>query len=124
MLGVSKLCCPVCWELLELLRQDDNSALFAVRGCHSTIYPIALPPFTPPDIRQKMTKLFQKHLCDGLKLLTAQAQRGSRPTHQSTNSESGFSNASNLECGKVQDEDDDFNDSYTSQLLQVGVNHD
>jgi len=44
-IGVSKLCCPSCWEFLEILRDDRSGyGQYAVRGCHSALFPIQLPP--------------------------------------------------------------------------------
>lgn len=41
-IAVSKLCCPVCCYALAALRGDENRLL--VRGCHSTMYGMVLPP--------------------------------------------------------------------------------
>ena len=43
-IAVSKRCCPICWELLDVLRlngrqgADSEKVAFAVRGRHPTIY--------------------------------------------------------------------------------------
>lgn len=57
---MSKLCCPVCWELLKVLR--DKTETFNVRGRHCTISPIDLPAWLPKaDVREMITR-FRFHL--------------------------------------------------------------
>ena len=41
--GVSKPCCPACWDLMVVLR-DGQEDRFTVRGRHSTVNPVELPP--------------------------------------------------------------------------------
>ena len=65
---MSKLCCPVCWELLHFLKgevvdQDtDTPAAITVYGCHCTIYPTVLPTGLPKHIYADMMLKFQGHL--------------------------------------------------------------
>ncbi len=66
---MSKLCCPVCWELLRTLNQDGRHNLIA-RGCHSTIYPVALPEWIPDHVHQDMVRKFRVYLCAELAKLT------------------------------------------------------
>lgn len=58
-ISVSKLCCPVCWELLVLLGSEIP---LSFRGSHSTIHPVELPEWLPYEIVEEMKKQFQKHL--------------------------------------------------------------
>jgi hypothetical protein len=47
---VSKLCCPVCWELLKILRNNDSTDLY-VDGHHATLFQVELPEWLPLDSR-------------------------------------------------------------------------
>ena len=40
MISVSQLCCPLCWDLFDIL---NSSLPLCYRGCHSTVYPVELP---------------------------------------------------------------------------------
>ena len=65
MIAVSKLCCPVCCELLEVLRTNDpsdTSLQFAVRGFHFHVYTVVLPPWIRPQQKQQMVSKFQRYL--------------------------------------------------------------
>ncbi|KIM81780.1 hypothetical protein PILCRDRAFT_489866 [Piloderma croceum F 1598] len=46
-IAVSKRCCPVCWELLDILR--DKCKQFHVCGRHSTLFPVELPSWLSED---------------------------------------------------------------------------
>jgi hypothetical protein len=59
-IAVSKLCCPVCWELLQLIGGDTDS--FKVRGFHTTLYTVELPSWLPRDVVEKMVDLYGAHL--------------------------------------------------------------
>jgi hypothetical protein len=95
MISVSKLCCPVCWELLELLGRDQPISL---RGRHSTIYPVELPKWLPPEIVDKMNERFQRHLGQEIRIMLKGAQQlegvTTRNRHVSHESESNISVAS------------------------------
>jgi hypothetical protein len=64
---VSKLCCPVCWEFLKVLRKkfrpSDASGtdpeIFCVRDHHDTFYLVGLPDWLPQDIVQEMVHRFK-----------------------------------------------------------------
>lgn len=66
MISVSKLCCPVCWELLDVLRPKIPSQFqpptLAVHGCHSHIYPLVLPPKLPSADYDEMVSRFLSYL--------------------------------------------------------------
>lgn len=66
-ISVSKLCCPVCWELLRTMKEKlELPNQFTVRGCHSNIYPVVLPKWLPQDIIDKMVGIFRRHLAQEL----------------------------------------------------------
>jgi ribosomal protein L37AE/L43A len=57
---VSKLCCPTCEQLLDILRNGKD--IFVVRGCHSTFSPVELPPWLPLAHIQKMIDRLSERL--------------------------------------------------------------
>jgi hypothetical protein len=71
---VSKLCCPVCWELLKILRNDDSSDLH-VDGYHRTLFQVELPRWLPLDIVVKMTARFEEILLSQISTLTTSNKR-------------------------------------------------
>jgi hypothetical protein len=79
-LSVSKLCCPVCLHLLGMLRRLPSD--FIIRGDHSTLYPVELPPWLPEDILaqmlQKYEALWVKHLKLMMDSLTSPQKRRAR----------------------------------------------
>jgi hypothetical protein len=69
MIAVPKTCCPVCWELITLLRDipvtkatDNLSPRLAIRGSHPHIYPLVLPPWISDETRGKMNLKFLGYL--------------------------------------------------------------
>jgi hypothetical protein len=56
-IGISKLYCPACSHLLSILR--GNSDIFAVRGQHSTVYQVELPPWLPIEVVKEMVSRFE-----------------------------------------------------------------
>lgn len=67
-IAVSNLCCPVCWELLKILRNDDSSDLY-VEDHHQTLFRVELPDWLPPGIVVKLTARFKKILWSQIKTL-------------------------------------------------------
>jgi hypothetical protein len=60
--GIPKLCCPVCWDLLAYLRADSQLLDSSLRGCHSSLSLVELPPCLPPGILEKMVVRYKDHL--------------------------------------------------------------
>lgn len=81
MIAISKLCCPACWELIKLLRDITSSPKLAVRGSHPNIYPLVLPPWIPPEIRDKMNNIFLGYLGAELVQLIARPSAEETPNH-------------------------------------------
>jgi hypothetical protein len=50
----------VCWELLKVLRGD--TAELDTRGYHTTIFPVELPAWLPPDVIRTLLGTFKIHL--------------------------------------------------------------
>jgi hypothetical protein len=61
-ISVSKFCCPVCWELIEILNETNSNVEFVVHAHHSNLYPVALPPWLSNDVLEKMIQRFKKKL--------------------------------------------------------------
>ncbi|THH06855.1 hypothetical protein EW146_g9488 [Bondarzewia mesenterica] len=111
-IGVSKLCCPICWKVLSVLRGDSKTK-FLVRGHHDTITPVDLPPWMPVEHLMEIVKIFRNYLHEALDVIMAahgekplgaqQAGRGHKHTEsiQFIMSEGGFSTNSDSSEGKV-----------------------
>ena len=65
---VSKLCCPACWDLINIL-QDLNKLKYNTDSCHSTIYPIQLLPLLSPKVIEQMVKKFEDYLLIELRIM-------------------------------------------------------
>jgi hypothetical protein len=98
---VSKLCCPVCWELLGILNEDEPRLSF--RGCHSIVYPVELPKWLPSQIVDNLTERFQVHLRKELDFMVREFERDEavmrKKNHASHESESSISVASTTRRG-------------------------
>jgi hypothetical protein len=55
-IGVSKFCCPVCWELIQALRKKKQ---IEIRGCHSSLYLVELPPGLPSEVTHHLLQRFK-----------------------------------------------------------------
>lgn len=95
MISVSKLCCPVCWELLAILGKENPLLL---RGRHSTIYAVELPKWLPSEIVDEMNERFQIYLRREIKIMLDGAKQKAdfqvRHRHTTHESESNISVAS------------------------------
>lgn len=98
---MSKLCCPVCWDLLSLLN-DNGPPLSSFPRCHHIVYPVELPGWLPISIVEEMIRLYDAHLRRELIIMVEDAEdRDSRRDvviqkkgHVSHESESNISVAS------------------------------
>jgi hypothetical protein len=109
MISVSRLCCPVCGELLAIL--NENGPQLSFPNCHSTIYPIELPSWLPDGIVEQLTAKFQQHLRNELTIMVKgnlNATKQTKKHHASHESESNISVAST----NRDDDDDDEYDEY------------
>ena len=71
--GVSKLCCPVCLELLSLLCPDR-----AIQGSHNTVSSCSLPEWLSPRNVDQMNMKFAIKLKKVLNQLVATPDSGRR----------------------------------------------
>ena len=94
MVLVSKLCCPVCWELFQVLRREDT-----VCGCHPIVTPIALPQTFPKHVSKVLVTHFRAHLSSQLHHLSSSGFSVSelKNGHHRITSESGYSATSSNE---------------------------
>ena len=90
MISVTKLCCPICWELFKAL--DLN---IRISGCHPNVSPLALPETLSPEISSKVTRSLQSLLVGQLKHLLDRKQP--LTGHSRNESETGYSAASSNE---------------------------
>ena len=104
MISVSKLCCPVCWELFKVL--DLN---IKIRGCHPTVSPLALPDTFSPEILKEMVKSLRTQLASQLRHLVNEPPRTIH--HFRNESETGHSATSSNEGASR------FTDAYKNFML-------
>jgi hypothetical protein len=57
---MSKLCCPVCRELLDILIGETTD--FNVHGHHRTVSPVQLPLWLPRNTMEQMVARFENIL--------------------------------------------------------------
>jgi hypothetical protein len=76
-LSVSKLCCPVCWDLLEILR-DGKVDTLQVRGRHAILYDMELPPWLSIDVLEKMVGRYFAYAKTELKNIQPIDKEGNR----------------------------------------------
>jgi hypothetical protein len=93
-LAVSKLCCPVCKEFMEVLVQETGIEC-RIFGYHSTLSPVALPRSLPRNLLERMVERFRGHVRYQLINMTTQSSLPSKHTRNSSwQSDSGLSIAS------------------------------
>ncbi|TDL24712.1 hypothetical protein BD410DRAFT_785408 [Rickenella mellea] len=68
-IGVSRLCCSACYELLTALKGDDPKRL-AVRGHCDTFSDVELPPWLPKDVIPKIVDALRRRLRNALYRMT------------------------------------------------------
>ena len=59
---MSKFCCPVCWELIDVLNETNQNLELMVRKHHSNLYPVCLPPWLPAAALERMIQRFGEKL--------------------------------------------------------------
>jgi hypothetical protein len=111
MVSVSKLCCPVCWELFKILKREK-----AVHGCHPNVTPVVLPETLPNHVSESMVTRFRAHLSNQLRplLMDPNYIPGLKKMHHRNTSESAYSATSSNEGATK------LSDSTESWLLLYG----
>lgn len=101
---MSKLCCPMCWELFGIFNEgNEDESQLSFPGCHLIIYPVKLTDWLPTPIVDAITKKSKTDLKKVLEIIVAGAK--SKKHHASHQSESNISVASTNRDG---DDDDEF----------------
>jgi hypothetical protein len=95
---VSKPCCPVCWEVLKILRGESQE--LQVDAFHQTLTQVELPDGLPLDVVEGVTTRFEIILRDQITTMMSQKKK-QHIHHPSDQSGGGFSS----------DEDDELVDS-------------
>ena len=99
---VSRRCCPICWEVLDILRGDTDR--FRVRGHHATLFPVELPEWLSPRVVDEMIIRFQEILYNEiLRMLKFEASDKRPPSRQSISnlSTGSHTNESPLQTDEV-----------------------
>jgi hypothetical protein len=113
MIAVSKLCCPVCWELIKLLRTKATSSKLAIRGSHPHIYPLILPPWVSDVIRREMELKFLGYLgAELIQLIHYEERAEASKSHRRQHSDcSTFSHESSITlCSASSNSEGEFED--------------
>ena len=93
LIAVSKLCCPVCWDLLALLKINGEHPV--VRGRHASLSPVDLPPWLPTGTVTAMVALYRNRLLKELVAMVSSKHKRTYSDTPSLQSDGGFSLASN-----------------------------
>lgn len=60
-IAVSKLCCPVCWEALQIFRRNmPGDDAYNVRGRHSSLHLTELPSWLPSEALDDLLLRFRE----------------------------------------------------------------
>jgi hypothetical protein len=89
LVSVTKLCCPSCWELYQVLEMGG-----AIRGSHPIVSPIVLPETLPKSVSEAMVTRFRAILSSQLRHLSSPIMVHG---HHRNTSESGYSASSSNE---------------------------
>lgn len=80
-ISVSRLCCPTCWELLQIQG-------FRMQGFHTSFYPVELPScLSEPELKEMVTR-FRGHL--RRELITFIEEKSTMVLHKPSESRSTF----------------------------------
>jgi hypothetical protein len=80
-ISVSRLCCPTCWELLQIQG-------FRMQGFHTSFYPVELPScLSEPELKEMVTR-FRGHL--RRELITFIEEKCTKVLHKPSESQSTF----------------------------------
>ena len=103
-IAVSRLCCPVCWELLDVLKgPDDQFNRFGVRGRHPTVYPVELPPWLPRNVLEEMVTRFERILTEKISNMVRFDREKKRRRHKSRRASESEQSDSAVSTGSHQE---------------------
>jgi hypothetical protein len=94
LIAVSKLCCPICWEIIKILR--GNGEEFEMRGRHSMLYALELPQHLPFEVLDGLIQRFKGFLQTEFQLMFQKWHDASKvkKTHNRTPSDQSDSTVS------------------------------
>ena len=106
---VSKLCCAVCWEFMDVMRGRHN--IFCVRGRHPSLFPLELPVYTSPQVLREMITRFEEILHREIVTMMTSTESDRAPSRQ---------NISNSSTGSQRDDNpdpDEGRDFFTDSVV-------
>jgi hypothetical protein len=85
LIAVSKLCCPVCWDIINMFnRQNEeqgSSVRFQAHGRHPNLYPVDLPDILDEGIKDELLTKFSIALLKDLVSLFEADTRAAQAKH-------------------------------------------
>jgi hypothetical protein len=124
-IAVSKSCCPVCWDIIDIFnKQDSESGVpvrFNARGRHPTLYPVDLPEILDDGIKDELLKKFSITLIKDLVSLlendakVANAKHVSKDSNVSQPESVAFSLDSSDLGGSIDVDSSEANQAYVAE---------
>jgi hypothetical protein len=102
---ISKLCCPACWELIDILR--GKTKRFNVRGRHPTLYPVELPAYLSQQVLSEMITRFKEFLYNEIDVMMMSEELIRAPSRQSISNSSTGSQEDEPPVSTVDDDEMD-----------------
>jgi hypothetical protein len=106
MIAVSKSCCPVCWDVVEMFNRQNpttqelgqrsdsgnhtHSVRFRARGRHSNLYPVDLPEVLDEGIKDQLLTKFSTTLLKALVSMVDEDARAANTNHMPSESGSSY----------------------------------
>jgi hypothetical protein len=117
MISVSKLCCPICWHLLAILRGTSDD--FDVCGHHLTLFLVILPAWLPTEVVVQMVDLFKTYLC--CECIIMMNRHPSKHNRTSNQTDSGFSSGDEELVDLDMEEPPDLTFVYVEPEMPTGT---
>jgi hypothetical protein len=89
-IAVSKSCCPVCWEIMNIFnrqnKEQGSSVRFQAHGRHPNLYPVDLPDILDESIKDELLTKFSITLLKNLISLLEEDARAAHAKHKHSGS--------------------------------------
>jgi len=87
-IAVSKSCCPVCWDIMDILNRQQGSSVvhFQAQGRHPNLYPVDLPAILDEHIKDELLTKFSITLLKNLVSLFEEDARAAQAKHRRSES--------------------------------------